>query len=290
MTKNSTLEAAGNSLKSRRIKKTDFNHHLFIESFGVKIDITSNHPEAIEAVRKTIEENLPGCVTEIEETETEYQFLVVWNKSGKGSLLKNGEIIYPNSKREEMLGYFVTELRRLIAEFSVGRIFIHSGAVSWKGKAILFPAKSFHGKTSLTAALVKRGALYYSDEYAVLDDEGFIHSFPKPLSIRGEIDEYQQVEYPVEKLGGIAAKEKTRVGLVLITEYKSSARWNPRILSPARGIMEIIKHTVPIRNNPAFALKVLDKVANQALIVKSKRGDVSESADRILDFFEKNCL
>ena len=65
MTKNSTLAAAGKALESRRIKKTDFNHHLFIESYGVKIGIASNQPEAIERVRKTIEENFPGCVAEI---------------------------------------------------------------------------------------------------------------------------------------------------------------------------------------------------------------------------------
>lgn len=290
MTKPFALRNTEIALESGQKINNHFKQQVFIESFGVKIGIVSKQAEAIEAVRKTIAENFPACVAEIEETEVNYQYLLVWNKSEKDSLYKNGAILYSRTKRANLLDFFVSEIRRTIAEFAVGRVFVHSGAISWKGKAILFPAKSFHGKTSLTAAFVKRGAIYYSDEYAVLDDEGFVHSFAKPLSIRGEIDEYTQVEYPVEKLGGVAAREKTRVGMVLITEYKPSARWNPQILSPANGIMEIIKHTVPIRNDPAFALKVLDKVAAQALIVKSKRGDVSKSVDQILEFFEKNCL
>lgn len=274
----------------QKTKKSDFKYHFYFESYGVKIGITSNQPEAIETIKKNVDEYFPRCITEIEKTEVEFQYLFVWNQSEKDSLYKNGLIVYSRIKREDLLEYFMSEIRRMIAEFAVGRVFIHSGAVSWKGKAILIPARSFRGKTSLTAALVRRGAVYYSDEYAVLDDEGFLHSFAKPLSIRGEIDEYTQVDYPVEKLGGIAAEEKTRVGMVLISEYKPFARWNPQVLSPAKGIMEIIKHTVPIRNNPAFALKVLDKVAGQAVIVKSNRGDVSKSVDQILDFFENNCL
>ncbi len=276
--------------KSRQTKKSDFKHHLFIESYGVKVQVTSNDPAAIETAKKTIAEQLPECVREIAETETEHQFLIVWNRNGRDSLYKNGEKLFTRIKRGDLFEHFGSEIRRTVAEFAVGRVFIHSGAVSWNGKAILIPANSFCGKTALTAALVKRGALYYSDEYAVLDDEGFIHPFPKTLSIRGEIDNYRQVEYPVEKLGGTAAREKTRVGMILISEYKPFARWNPQILSPARGIMEIIKHTVPIRNNPAFVLKVLDTVVNQAAVVKSRRGDVSKSVDQILDFFEKNCF
>jgi hypothetical protein len=285
-----TGESVQTTQKSRRIKKSDFKHHLFIESYGIRVRITSNKPEAIKAARKKIKENLPDCFTEIEETETEHNFLLAWNRSEDDSLYKNGKMIFARTRRKNLLEYFGSDIRRTIAEFAVGRVFIHSGAVSWKGRAIIIPAKSFRGKTALTAALVKRGALYYSDEYAVLDDEGFLHPFPKTLSIRGEIDEYQQVEYPVEKLGGTAATEKTRVGMILISEYKPFAKWNPQILSPAKGIMEIIRHTVPIRTNPAYVLKVLDKIVNNAIIVKSRRADVSKSADSILDFFEKNCI
>src|SRR5690554_2775578 len=120
MTKLNVFGEAETALKSRRTKKNDFRHHLFIESFGVKIGIASNQPEAIETVRKTIDENFPGCVREIEKTEVKHQFLLVWNKSEKDSLYKDGKIIYSKIKRENMLEYFMSELRRLIAEFAVG--------------------------------------------------------------------------------------------------------------------------------------------------------------------------
>ena len=273
-----------------RVKKSDYRHHLFIESYGVKVGITANYAEAVQAVRKTLEEYLPDCFVEIEESETPHNFRLRWNPSGIDSFYKNGKKLYGAELREKLLENLASEIRRTVAEFAVGHVFIHSGVVSWKGKAIVMPAKSLGGKTSLTAALIKRGALYYSDEYAILDADGFLYPFPKKLSVRETSDHRQQVLRPVEQFGGRAAAEKTRVGMFLLTRYKPNAGWNPKTLTPAQGILEIIKHTVPIRTNPGFVLEVLNRVVREAVVVKSNRGDVSKSVDSILDFFERNCL
>ena len=284
------LKPATTQKNQERIKKSDFKHHLFIESFGVKVQITSNAAEAIETVRKTLDAYLLDRFTETEPFEAAHCFIYRWNPSGKDSFSKNGKKLYHAAHREKMLDIFGSEVRRTIAEFAVGRVFIHSGVVSWKGRAIVIPAKSFRGKTSLIIALVKRGALYYSDEYAVLDEEGFVHPFPKTLSVRGIVDKYEQVEFAVEEIGGKAAVAKARVGMFLITEYKPRGRWNPKVLSPANGILEIINHTIPIRANPVEVLKILNRAVNGALIVKSNRGEASKFADLIIDFFEKNCF
>jgi hypothetical protein len=283
-------KAAPPTQNFRRLKKSDFKHHLFIESYGVKVGITANKAEAIEAVRKILDAYLLDCFTETDAGEATQNFLYRWNPSGIDSFSKNGKKLCGAARREKMLEYFGSEVRRTIAEFAVGRVFIHSGVVSWKGKAIVIPAKSLGGKTSLTAALIKRGALYYSDEYAILDEEGFVHPFPKTLSVRTTIDHRLQIEQPVEAFGGKAATVKAPVGMFLLTQYKPNARWNPKILSPAKGILEILNHTVPIRANPGFVLKVLNHAARAALIVKSNRGEVTKSVDSILDFFEENCF
>ena len=283
-------ETGQKSHSKHRVRKSDFKHHLFIESYGVKICITSNTPEAIKAVKIKLKDYLPDCFREIINGEATHNFLLVWNIGGKDSVYKNGESVITRIKREDALESLGSAIRLTVAEFAVGRVFLHAGVVSWKNKAIVIPGRSFSGKTSLTAALVKRGAIYYSDEYAVLDEQGFVHPFPKTLSIRGVIDDYRQVEYSVEELGGIAGTEKTRISMVLITDYIFNAKWKPKILSSAKGIMEIIKHTVPIRQNPEFTLRVLNQVAEHAIIIKSRRGDISKSADFIIDFFETACF
>jgi hypothetical protein len=273
---------------TKKMPKGDFKHHFNIESFGVKIGFSTNSAEALEAVKKAVKIYLPDCFSEIEETSADHNFLFVWGKSERDTLYKNGEKVMNRERRETSADSAASHIRLTVAEFAVGRVFIHAGVIAWKGKAVVMPGKSFHGKTSLTVALVKRGAVYYSDEYAILDAEGFVHPFPKMLSVRGEIDDYQQIDYPVEKFGGVAGTEKIRVGMVLVCEYKERSRWNPKILSPAQGIIETIMHTVPIRHNPQFALEVFNKLAGDAVFVKSKRGDVSKSADLILKFIDSN--
>lgn len=273
---------------SNRIRKNDFKHHFHIESFGVKIGFSTNSAEALEAVKQAVGIYLPDCFKEIEKTETEHNFLFVWNKSERDTLYKNGEKLFHRERRETSVETVASRIRLTVAEFAVGRVFIHAGVIARKGKAVIIPGRSFRGKTALTVALVKRGAVYYSDEYAILDAEGFLHPFPKMLSVRGEIDDHQQIDYPVEKFGGTAGTEKIRVGIVLVAEYKPNARWNPKVLSPAQGVIEIIQHTVPIRQNPQFTLEVLNKIAGNAVFVKSKRGDVSKSADLILKFIDAN--
>ena len=77
--------------------------------------------------------------------------------------------------------------------------------------------------------------------------------------------------------------------MVFITEYKPNGRWKPTRLSSANGVIELIKNTVPVRQNPGFSLEVLSRVAEQAVIIKSNRPDISKSADLILDFFDSLC-
>jgi hypothetical protein len=123
-----------------------------------------------------------------------------------------------------------------------------------------------------------------------LDEEGFVHPFPKMLSIRGEIDEYQQTDYMVESLGGVKGKVSIPVGMILITGYEAGADWQPQILSEGEGVMEMLSHTIPIRYNPKFALKVLNKTVNRAIIVKTKRGEAKDFALKLLSFFESKAL
>src|SRR5207249_11214278 len=59
---------------------------------------------------------------------------------------------------------------------------IHSGAVSWHGRAVMLPAPPDSGKTTLSAALTRAGFSYLTDEAALIDPTtGAIHPFPRAL-------------------------------------------------------------------------------------------------------------
>lgn len=283
-----------NSDKKTKVLSRDWQKNakldVFIESYGVKIRISTNQTEAFQTIEKILQAILPDCFEIIEKTSVEHHFTLIWGDSGEDSFYLNGKEVPSNHTRTDVLRGFETQLRLTVAEYAPERVFVHAGVVAWKDKAIVIPARSFQGKTSLVAELIKRGAIYYSDEYAVFDAEGCVHPFPKTLSIRGEIDEFTQKEYAVETFGAKAGVKKIPVGMILITQYKPEAEWNPQMLSAGQGILEILEHVVPIRYNPKFSIEVLNQVANRAIIAKTLRGDVLKSVDLILDFFESKCI
>ena len=59
----------------------------------------------------------------------------------------------------------------------------HAGAVSDGNQAVLMPAASNHGKSTLTTALVRAGFRYLTDEAAVLTDGLEARPFPKSIAL-----------------------------------------------------------------------------------------------------------
>jgi hypothetical protein len=251
---------------------------ICIESFGVKVNISTEFEEDFLQIEKILTTGLGGCFRIIDEVNGGFHFHI-GGKEEK-ALFLDGEEIYKGSQ-DAVMEVFDSKLRVGIA-CRADKTFIHAGAVGWKGKAIIFPGFSYKGKSALTAEFVKLGADYYSDEYAVLDEKGLVHPFPKYLSLRGIIDDLKQVDTPVESIGGKVGKDPIPIGMVLITEYEPGVSWNPEFLSQAQGMLEIVSHTVPFSERPAETLKFLKKALDGAKIIKQKRGEAAEFARKVL--------
>ena len=187
----------------------------------------------------------------------------------------------PVMSRHQLSGVLESQIRLLVAEHAPKHVFVHAGVVGWGGVAIVLPGRSFAGKTTLGAEMIRRGATYYSDEYAVLDAQGRVHPFAKPLSIR-ESGIWQQREWPVEKLGGRAGKKPLRVGLVVASHYETGASWRPKRLSAGEGVLALLNHTVSVRRQPKRALDVLGRVVAQATVFEGVRGEAEELIDEIV--------
>ena len=263
---------------------------ISFKAFDVNMSISTEEEVLLEEIAQSLHKVFPNGFEEIDGRHIEHQFSIELKADDKLDLYRNDKLVLNRSTRDGFLDDLGRKLRVTIAEFAVSKVFLHAGVISWKGRAIVIPGKSFAGKTSLVAELIKRGALYYSDEFAILDADGKVEPYPKMLSLRGIIDDYQQVDYPVESLGGTAGSAIIPIGMVLITEYRadetSLKKREPKILSPGEGIMEILPHTVPLRNKPEFALRVLNKVASRAIIVKILRGEAKEFAAWLLNYYE----
>ena len=183
---------------------------------------------------------------------------------------------------EEALSQLELDLELYIADRAPRRTFVHAGVVGWNGRAIVIPGDSFSGKSSLVKALVKAGASYYSDEFAVLDERGRVHPYPTPLAIRPSPDGGPPMKYTAEELGGVAGVCPLPVGLVLITRYVGGTHFRPRPLSAGRAVLGLLAHTLPARRRPGRVLDALSRVVSQALVLRGMRGEAEETARQIL--------
>jgi len=196
--------------------------------------------------------------------------------------LDSQEITLKSRSLKTVLDTFHVRIKMYVAEMARRRVFVHAGVVGWRGKAILVPGRSMSGKTSLVAELVRAGATYYSDEYAVLDMLGRVHPYPQPLAIR-KTRSAKQKEVPVEEFGGVTGIKPLPVGQVVVSRYQTGSRWRPTKLSAGETILELLANTIPARRKPEVVIPTLRAAVSAATSFRGVRGEAGDTARLILE-------
>lgn len=197
--------------------------------------------------------------------------------------LTNGDgDLLANSGRDEAADSFESALEDYIALHAKPWIFLHAGVVGWQGRAILIPAQSFAGKSTLTAALVAAGAAYYSDEYAVFDPDGFVHPFPRPISLRTSV----RGAWKVRRVDALGVQHDDLpplpVGLVALLSYDPDLAFRVETLDRGEAVMALCEHSVAIRRRPADVFGILQAVIDSAQVIRGTRGEAEEAAANLL--------
>jgi hypothetical protein len=106
----------------------------------------------------------------------------------KNSVAFNGEFVAQSENTLNALCAFESWFRDNFA-FRLGR-FVHSACVLLNEMALLIAGDSGVGKTTLCYHLLKKGALYCSDELAQVN-KGMIFPYPKPLYVRYDKNNFE---------------------------------------------------------------------------------------------------
>ena len=195
-------------------------------------------------------------------------------------LYRESDPLQASRHLEPLLKRLESDLHFTVASHARASLFVHAGVVGWRGRAIVLPGRSMSGKSSLVAALLRAGAAYYSDEYAVIDGKGRIHPYAKPIGLRAPGGGTRQIAP-----GSIGCKVGTRPlhpALIVSTRYSRGQRFEPEERSPSRALMVLIANTIVIRERPRFALNRLMPVAREARILEGVRGDADAAASWLL--------
>ncbi len=261
-----------------------------LKAYGVRIGIRSNEQAGLDRVWP----HLPHQHEIVDLPVVDRLYSIISGGAGPRANVKRFNLLYADHVRiarsvdvAEVFERLESDLRLFVAEVARHRVFVHAGVVGWKGKAIVIPGRSYSGKSTLVSELVKAGATYYSDEYAVFDSRGRVYPFPKPLEMR-ERGEWKQTKVGVEHFGGRTATKPIPVGLVMVTEYKAGAHWRPRPLSGGQAVLALLANTVSARRQPERALLALQRVVAAAQTLKGVRGEAVPLASSILATMEKN--
>jgi hypothetical protein len=266
---------------------------VVFESFGARIALECDSEALFEKALERAQKALLGHVRIIDKPEKsviDFRFGLWVDDNGVLYFDQNGSRTSYDGPEFIFLKSFDAMVRLRVAENAVDRVFVHAGVIGWKGRALMVPAVSHKGKTTLVAELIQNGAEYYSDEYAVIDRSGRVHPFPRDLMMRGFEKEGTDTLVPPGQFGGRIGTKPIRVGVVLFTEYREGSKWDPTQLTVGQGIMETIPHTIPVHVDPKFSLEVLNKAYKGAIIAKSFRGDARSASREILGFLDKHII
>lgn len=273
----------------RKLDRLGWVEGIALESFGVHVGLRVDTPETLPNLLKF----LPPRWRKSRRTLVQrlYSLAVAGNCERRG--VRRMNVLYGDFFRvardavlSRVLEAFEADLELYIATSAPHMTFLHAGVVGWQGRAIVVPGRSFSGKTTLVRELLRLGATYYSDEFAVLDDLGHVHPFARPLGIR-EGNNDSQTRYSADELGARSGAKPLPASLIVVADYQPGARWRPTPLSHGQGALELLANSVAVRKCPQQTLNRLHRFVASAIVVKGGRGEAHEAAASILDLANK---
>ena len=169
---------------------------------------------------------------------------------------------------------------------------LHAGGVEHDGFGLVFPGAMEAGKTTLTAALVRAGFGYLTDEAVAIDRENLrIHPYPKPLSIdRGAwplfpeleprvdlaTDAYKadQWQVPPADIRADPLGEPCAVSVIVFTRYEDGIETSIEPLRRGEALVELAKNTYRFDAQGSAALDVLAELVRPAACYRLTSGDL----------------
>jgi len=269
----------------KKLDRLDWAEGLTLSTFGVRAGVRVN----VLGVLPRVLPLLPPGWKKSHRVIVERLYSLVMAQGCERAGVRRLHVLYADRTRiardaalNRVLETLETDLHRYTAEATSDMTFLHAGVVGWQGSAIVFPGPSLSGKTTLVREMLRLGATYYSDEFAVVDSSGLVHPFARPLGIR-EDSSYAQTKYSAEELGATSGVKPLPMGMAVICKYEAEARWQPAPLSQGQGALELLANSVAVRSQPDQTLRRLQKLVRHTVFIQGTRGEAHQAAASILN-------
>src|SRR6267378_5501267 len=269
----------------KKLDRLDWAERLTLSAFGVRAGVRVN----VSGLLPRVLPLLPPGWTKSHRVIVERLYSLVVAQGCARAGMRRLHVLYADTMPvardaalDQVLAALETDRPRYTAEATSDMTFLHAGVVGWQGRAMVFPGRTLSGKTTLVREMLRLGATYYSDEFAVVDNFGLVHPFARPLGIR-EDSSYAQTKYTAERLGAASGVKPLPMGMAVICKYEAGARWQPASLSQGQGALELLANSFAVRSQPHQTLRRLHNLVRHSVFIKGTRGEAHGAAASILN-------
>jgi hypothetical protein len=241
------------------------------EVYGARGSVSVTDPDVVPRVL----EQLPTDSVRCEPRPGDRAFALRIANDGY-AVVEDGSVDERPTTLEGALGALRRRLFFYAMEHARNRLVVSAGVVGHEGRAIVVPGPTMTGKSRLVVALLQAGAVYYADDWALLDREGCVHGYSGPIHIKGE------GKVTPESLGAVPGAQPIPVGLIASVAYRPGARWNAERRTAGDGVLMLLKNAYGM-DVPDFAMEAVRSAAARALVLVGERGDAAEAAAALLE-------
>ena len=188
--------------------------------------------------------------------------------------------VFATAVPDDVYWWIRRDIDSTIAQRCQHLAFVRAGVVAWRGVAIVIAGRQPVGDSTIVTALVRRGAEYYSNTHAVLDDAGLVHPYRSLI----EQDPSSPKSLRWIREGGVP--EAIPVGLIVTGRFTSWDGRRPTVVSGPLAALPLLDSSVPGREAAADVQRMAARVAIGAVGLRGPWPGVDGAATSLLDIVE----
>ena len=256
---------------------------LYIGFDGHHVAVRSNAAEVLAWVERGFQQMLAsestGTIGRLEVHQEGGKYYLQWNDSTDP---KEGELglILVSLKNEV--------IRRLIRARS-DLLWLHAAAAAYRGKAVVIPAISGQGKSTLVTNLCRKGWEFLSDDLIALDSaSGEVLAFPLTPAVRnghigeGPVYHLSELRKTVIPLGpGSVRRESTPIGALVFPAFGPGVPSALVRTSPANAVLVLLKNCVNFQDHREEAVRHLTALVTRVPVCRLTYSDGESAAELV---------
>lgn len=253
-----------------------------VSAFGCNFELAVC-PEAQTILERYVFPSLPRTAAGEGEPDI---FICIAQSAGQFKLSVNDEVVASASAAVKLVPSLIRALDDAVIERLKTLHAVHAGAVLWRGRVLLLPGITHSGKSSLVAELLRRGATYFSDEYALIDRDGRVHPYPRPLLLR--YGRPEQVPVLAEECDAAVGHGPAPVGWILSLMYDSAGTWSVTPVAQSVATLNLLQNTPHVLTDSPGMVAAFQRAVAGADCYTGSRADAVDAADQILRLLESS--